>query len=192
LAEVSQEVKTPDQFVIIRVGSPLFLAIATITDTPDEEKREKMNEMIHTEVPKMFYEQFTSALKDGGIVRIVTEVTEPRYAPDAIFLLAIDEYGFSSQKPLLCATGRLILHPPFKSTWALNSTGGKWTVVLENPERHPSVWEKRACEFGQFVELPTNDIKFYANNLDITRDAFKKASQSVVDQLINDMKENYE
>ena len=108
--------------------------------------------------------------------------------PDAIFFLTVDDYGFFYQKPLLCATGRLFLNPPVKPTWTKNRSA-TWTIGVENPERHPIVWEKRACEFGQHISLPTEDVKFYVKNIDITRNAFKKAAQSVVDQLIADMKE---
>ncbi len=177
--------KIPDKIVVNRGYYSLGLVgfLLSLTDRPEKDKAVEMANVLHKNIPMMFHGQFVGTLKRSNLFQQVKTDAEDKSVADALLIIEIESFGFGiNNKPNVCATGKLILQPSIKRT-----------TSSSNAESAQPVWQKRhTCEVGQFVELPNESMKFYANNLDKTREIFSIALQSVVDQLINDMKENYE
>lgn len=185
LAEVAREVKIPDNIEVDRNYYAMGLAgfLISLTDRPDQEKAKELANMLHREIPRTLYEQFVKTLKESKLFPRIKDAAAEDENPDALFILNIERFGFGpmNNKPTICVTGRLIRNPSLKKDSSV--------VVIENA---PPLWQKHACEFGQFVELPNESLKFYVSYPEKTLVIFAIASQSVVDQFINDMRENYE
>lgn len=184
LVEVSSEVNGPASPTTYTSAYTVGLAgiLLSLIDRPDKEKADTMNAMLRDEIPVLFRQRFLTTLKESNLFQRVKDDAEQGAKLDALFILKVESYGFwMDNKPRVCAKGRLVLQRSVKDL----------SSPAETEDAVPA-WQKRACEYGQFIELPNNSMKFYAENLDKTRELFLLSIQSVVDQFINDMKENYE
>ena len=168
------------------IGGAIAGAVAAIQSGKASEKAKTIDEITRECISNHLYDKFADSLIKTNFFGEVETTNEDQ--ADAKFILWVSTYGFwepgifsDKRKPMLCVGGELILSPPFEE-----EISEKGKFIVKNPQKHPTIWRDWACVYSMTEGTPAYKLETYRENREKIREAFAKATDVVIEKLIQD------
>ena len=144
-------------------------------------------------VSRVLPRAFLSSLRHAAVFDDASADTGSGADAELLLIVQRCEFGYARRRqrvPVLEVRGVLVLNPPFTPIWGHDARGNVCSLQIEQPERHPVVWQKRAYSAGG-EGIPSYTMAAFLDHPDRVRTAFSAACEQVVDQLIADLSKAY-